>query len=75
MFICDEQTSREEQGEEKHTRAKSKLHFQRPWIIKANISTLNPENSINATLGFFFWFLQVYEMHNLKACASTRGRN
>lgn len=56
MFICDEQTSREEQDEEKHTHAKSKLHFERPWIIKANISTLNPENSINAMLGFFFVF-------------------
>lgn len=55
MFICDEQTCREEQDEEKHTRAKSKLHFQRPWIIKANISTLNPENSRNATLFFYFF--------------------
>lgn len=64
MFICDQQTSREEQDEEKHTHAKSKLHFERPWIIKANISTLNPENSINAMLGFFWVFLCTRSVQN-----------
>lgn len=64
MFICDEQTCREEQDEEEHT-GKVKLHFQRPWIIKANISTLNPNNSINATLGFFlFAFFRTRSVQN-----------